>query len=121
MTGAKITRVESWVNLGIPDCIVGLDSRFHLIELKVAQPNGKVSISPHQVSFHTSHRDYPTWIFVQQDKGRKAKLLVYEGDQAVLLAKNGTALYGVLEQLYPWDWKEVEEHLREYRPVLDNV
>ena len=115
MTGAKITRVESWVNLGIPDCIVGLDNNFHLVELKVAQPNGKVKISPHQISFHSSHEGYPTWIFVQYDKGRKAKLFVYEGWQSVLLSKHGIALSAVLEQWYPWDWKEVEDHLTTFK------
>jgi hypothetical protein len=60
MTGAKITRVESWVNLGIPDCIVGLDNNFHLVELKVAQPNGKVKLSPHQILLAPSlEQKYP--------------------------------------------------------------
>ena len=106
-----MTRVESWVNLGIPDCILALYGKFHLVELKVAQPNGKVKISPHQVSFHTAHKGYPTWVFVQHDKGRKARLLVYEGWQSYSLAQFGILLPPAHEQTYPWDWQEVEDYL----------
>jgi len=115
MTKAKITRVESWVNLGIPDCIVGLGDRFHLIELKVAQVNGKVKISPHQVAFHTAHKGLPTWVFVQYDKGRKAKLMVYEGWQSYALAQYGVLLPPAHEQSYPWDWDEVQKYLTTFR------
>jgi hypothetical protein len=111
MTKAKITRVESWVNLGIPDCIVGLGNKFHLIELKVAQPNGKVKVSPHQVSFHSAHKGFPTWVFVQYDKARKARLMIYEGWQSYALAQQGILLAPALEQGYPWDWEKVEEYL----------
>jgi hypothetical protein len=115
MTKAKITRVESWVNLGIPDCIVGLANKFHLIELKVAAPNGKVKVSAHQVAFHSGHKGYPTWVFVQHEKGRKAKLFVYEGWQSYALAQYGILLPPVLEQSYPWDWEEVEKHLTAFK------
>jgi len=111
MTKAKITRVESWVNLGIPDCIVALDNKFHLIELKVAQTNGKVKVSPHQISFHVAHKGCPTWIFVQHEKARKARLFVYEGGQAYALAQYGILLPPALEQKYPWDWEDVQKYL----------
>jgi hypothetical protein len=115
MTGAKITRVESWVNFGIADCIVGLDNNFHLVELKVAQPNGKVKLSPHQISFHSNHKGYPTWVFVQYDKGRKARLMVYEGWQSYALAQSGILLAPSLEQKYPWDWESVKKHLTTFK------
>jgi hypothetical protein len=103
------------VNLGIPDCIVGLDDKFHLIELKVAQPNGKVKVSPHQVSFHSAHKGFPTWVFVQYDKGRKAKLLVYKGWQSYALAQYGIMLPPDHEQSYPWDWEKVEKYLTMFK------
>jgi len=115
MTKAKITRVESWVNLGIPDCIVALGGEFHMVELKVAQPNGKVKISPHQIAFHSGHKGYRTWIFVQYEKGRKAKLFVYEGWHGYALAKEGIILKASLEQNYPWDWEKVEKHLTNHK------
>jgi hypothetical protein len=112
MTKAKITRVESWVNLGIPDCIVALYGKFHLVELKVAQSNGKVAISPHQVAFHSAHKDYPVWLFVQYDKGRKAKLMIYPAWQSYDVAKFGILAKPAHEQSYPWDWQEVEDYLQ---------
>ena len=111
MTQAKITRVESWVNLGIPDCIMALYGKFHLVELKVASERGKVKISPHQIAFHTAHKECPTWIFVQYDKGRKARLLVYEGWHAYALASEGITLKPSFECGWPWDWIAVEDHL----------
>ena len=111
MKRTKITRVESWVNLGIPDCICALGDRFHLVELKVSSPKGKVNISPHQVAFHSAHKGFPTWVFVQHDKGRKARLFVYPGWQAYALAQYEILLPPALEQKYPWDWEEVEKYL----------
>ena len=118
MTRAKITRVESWVNLGIPDCIVAFGGRFHLVELKVADEKGRVKISPHQISFHSAHKDYPVWLFVQHEKGRRARLLIYPAWQSYEVAKLGILLRPMLEQGYPWDWEEVEKFLQKR---LDNV
>ena len=112
MTNAKITRVESWVNLGIPDCIVALYGRIHLIELKVAQDNGKVKISPHQIAFHSAHKDCPVWLFVQHEKGRRARLFIYPAWQSYEVAKVGVLLRPMLEQGYPWDWQDVEHFLQ---------
>jgi hypothetical protein len=118
MTGSKITRVESWVNLGIPDCIVALNDAFHLVELKVADAKGKVKVSPHQVAFHSRHKGCPVWLFVQYDKGRKSKLLIYPAWQSYEVAKMGIFVPPVLEQSYPWDWEGVETFLKK---ALDKV
>lgn len=115
MTRSKITRVESWVNLGIPDCIIAIENRFHLVELKVAQPNGRVRISPHQIAFHNAHKGCPTWIFVQYNKGRKIHLLVYEGWKAYTLVDLGILLPPDHEQKYPLDWNKVEKHLTTFK------
>jgi hypothetical protein len=115
MTRAKITRVESWVNLGIPDCIVALGGEFHLVELKVADIKGKVKVSPHQIAFHSAHKGYPVWLFVQYDKGRNARLFVYPAWRSFDVAQFGILAQPVLEQKYPWDWKKVEDYLTTFR------
>lgn len=82
-----------------------------MLELKVAAPSGRVAISPHQVAFHTSHKDYPTWVLVQHGKGRTVKVLGYRGSQIIDLANKGTALPPTFEATYPIDWETIEELL----------
>jgi photosystem II stability/assembly factor-like uncharacterized protein len=113
MTRAKITRVESWVNLGIPDCIVGLGNKFHLIELKVADDKGKVRISPHQVAFHAGHEGYPTWLLVQRGKGRTAGALLYSGAQVREVLAHGVNAAPRFETNNPMNWREIEDFLLE--------
>ena len=47
------TRIETYINLGVPDCLSYNDlCGFFMIELKVSSTN-KVRFSPHQILFHT--------------------------------------------------------------------
>ena len=47
------TRLETFINLGVPDCLSYNDlCGFFMIELKVCKSN-KVRFSPHQILFHT--------------------------------------------------------------------
>jgi len=47
------TRLETFINLGVPDCLSYNDlCGFFMIELKVSTTN-KVRFSPHQILFHT--------------------------------------------------------------------
>lgn len=94
-----ITRIESRVGLGIPDCLVALgplQARFVMVELKVVKKGRKVAISPHQVAFHMKHSDMrcPTFILVEYHPpgtvtAKKADMLLYEGKQAADLAMVG--------------------------------
>ena len=87
---AHITRIESRVNLGIPDCLIALNkTRFVMVELKVVKRGKKVALSPHQVAFHLKHASLgcPTYILVQYHpagttSALKAELLLYDGSQA---------------------------------------
>jgi hypothetical protein len=87
-----ITRIESRVNLGIPDCLVALKGQglFVMIELKVVKRGRKINLSPHQVAFHAKHADLgaPTFILVQYHppgttSALKAELLLYHGRQVI--------------------------------------
>ena len=47
------TRIETYINLGVPDCLSYNDlCGFFMIELKVSKSN-KIRFSPHQILFHT--------------------------------------------------------------------
>lgn len=92
LPNSHITRLESRVGLGVPDCLVALgpqQPKFVMIELKVVKSGRKVNISPHQVAFHLKHSDMrcPTFILVQYHppgtaSSRNAELRLYRGDQA---------------------------------------
>jgi hypothetical protein len=105
-----LTRVESWVNLGIPDCIVALDNRFFLVELKVVRKGNKVVIRPHQVAFHTMHGLYPCFILVEVGIGRAKELKLYHARQAMELADQGLKITPA--GVFPGnDWGGVESFL----------
>ena len=96
LPNSHITRLESRVGLGIPDCLVALGpqhpQRFVMVELKVVKGK-KLAISPHQVAFHLKHSSLkvPTFILVQYHppgtaSSRNAELRLYRGEQAGELA-----------------------------------
>lgn len=99
------------MNQGIPDCLIAIDGRFVMLELKVAQPSGRVTLSPHQIAFHTSHKDYPTFVLVQSGKGRTAKASLYRGASVIDLSQVGVMAPAHRETTYPFDWKKIEEGL----------
>lgn len=97
LPAAYITRIESRVNLGIPDCLVALEetAKFVMVELKVVSRGRKVSVSPHQVSFHLKHASLrcPTFFLVQYIPPKSpAMLLLFGGHQAEGLLKKGVDL-----------------------------
>jgi len=100
LPGAFLTRLESRVGLGIPDCLVALgprpEGRFVMVELKVVTRGKKVALSPHQVAFHLKHASLncPTFILVEyRPPGtrsvKKAELLLYGGNQAEAVLMHG--------------------------------
>lgn len=99
------------MNLGIPDCLVGISKRFVLVELKVAKTSGKVELSPHQIAFHTSHQDYPTFVLVQSGRGKASKVQLYRGQSVMELSRLGVMIPAYRETTYPFDWKIIEEGL----------
>ena len=93
-----ITRIESRINLGIPDCFIalGISREFVPVELKVVNRGKKVRLSPHQIAFHHRHAEkgFRTFLLVLHVPfGRSAtkdgELLLYGGEQVMELAKGG--------------------------------
>jgi hypothetical protein len=96
-----MTRIESRVNLGIPDVLIAFKnpSKFVMLELKVVKRGRQVALSPHQVSFHMAHADLkcPTFILVQYHPPgttslRAAEFMLYRGSQAADLLRDGIDL-----------------------------
>ncbi len=96
LLNCRITRLESRVGLGIPDCLIAFPGKWVMVELKVVKRGRKVALSPHQVAFHLAHAQMrvPTFILVQYfppgvTVGSKSELLLYEGKQAEQLLHQG--------------------------------
>lgn len=98
LENCHISRIESRVNLGIPDCLVALypEGIIVPVELKVVRRGRQIALSPHQVAFHVKHSSMrvPTFILVEYHppgttSARKAELLLFKGDQAVELINMG--------------------------------
>ena len=116
-----ITRIESRVNLGIPDCLIALQSlgKFVMVELKVVKKGLKVNLSPHQIAFHLKHAELkcPTFVLVEyhpalSKKAAGNELLLYSGAQAAEVFEKGVTV----EPLHRWvlprvDWSDVCERL----------
>lgn len=117
---SHITRIESRVNLGIPDCLVAFKGLglFVMIELKVVKRGRKINLSPHQVAFHAKHADLgaPTFILVQYHppgttSALKAELLLYRGRQVLDLHHLGIDA----EPVERWPLSHVLWHMLRHR------
>ena len=120
LPNCHFTRIESRVNLGIPDVLLAFPhGEFVMVELKVVKRGRKVNLSPHQVAFHIKHSDLrcPTYFLVQyQPPGTthasKSELLLFAGEQAIDLASRGIDTPAMAR--WPWtgvSWAELRNHL----------
>jgi hypothetical protein len=88
----RLMRIESWVNLGIPD-VLGVSPRgvYFTAELKVTQSN-KISLSPHQIAYHEERADAPAFILAQvlrPSTPRKFTMHLYHASQVESLVVQG--------------------------------
>ena len=107
-----ITRIESRVNLGIPDCFIALkqSGEFVPVELKVVKHGRKVRLSPHQIAFHHRHAEqgFRTFILVLfvpfgKPASKEGVLLLYSGAQVMDLVKAGVDT----QPIAAWHYGEV--------------
>ena len=96
LSDCLITRIESRVNLGIPDCFLAFrNGEFIPLELKVVKHGRKVRLSPHQVAYHLRHAQNGnrTFILVEYKPPRTIKeeprLMLFRGSQALELLQSG--------------------------------
>ena len=75
--GYLVSRLESYVTPGFPDCLVfHKDTGFFTLELKVIQSNNKLKISPFQYAWNSLHSSLgaPVFILATALDGRYVKL-----------------------------------------------
>ena len=99
----RLTRLESWASLGVPDLVVCSElGKFYFVELKTTK-GFAVRLSPHQVSWMTQHKHAPTYIFVHT---KNADIFVYNGEQAIELVDRGLLLEPQFKFSNPVNWQE---------------
>ena len=72
-----VSRLESYVTPGFPDCLIFHNvTGFFTIELKIAQPNNTIHLSPFQIAWNMKHAmaGSPVYILVGGLKGNRVKL-----------------------------------------------
>ena len=88
------TRIENTSVFGTPDLLgYNASSRFFTVELKIANGN-KVSLSPHQISFHILH---PKNAFILVKT--KADCHLYSGSQVRELFEKGLSVKPIVRGL----------------------
>ena len=100
------TRLESWSSFGTPDLLGYHDScGFFMCELKMAHGK-KISFSPHQILFHTTHTNR-NFILVQQSPNAGPSSIKLYGSSAIqgLLADAREA-----PALAANDWQHIERN-----------
>ena len=72
-----VSRLESYVTPGFPDCLIyHRDTGFFTIELKIAQPNNRITLSPFQIAWNMKHAmlGAPSYILVSLAQRGEVKL-----------------------------------------------
>jgi len=96
LTNCYIERLENRVNLGVPDMLIGLNSRFVMVELKVVVRGMKVGLRPHQIAFMTRHAaaGRPCFVLVKKEGTLlvPSTISLYHGKDAIELAEQGLRL-----------------------------
>ena len=83
------TRIENTSSLGTPDALCYNTNHFYFtLEFKVSKRN-KVSLSPHQISFHVKH---PENSFILVKTPEACGLKLYEGKRILELVTSGLKL-----------------------------
>ena len=81
------TRLETFINLGVPDCLSYNDlCGFFMIELKVCKSN-KVRFSPHQILFHTQKSKRNFLLIHHTPPAVPSSIKLYESNQIINLIK----------------------------------
>jgi len=109
----KPTRIENAATPGVPD-VIFFDQKglFHFVELKFTNSN-KVNLSPHQVSWISTHSAGSVWVLVKKQPDRRTpkefEIFLFHGRDVVDLRMDG------LDKVEPayhghgadTDWREI--------------
>ena len=78
--GYLVSRLESYVTPGFPDCLIFHNvTGFFTIELKIAQANKKVLISPFQIGWNMRHAIAGSQSYILVNRPLRGKVKLFHG------------------------------------------
>jgi len=75
-----VSRLESYVTPGFPDCLIyHRDTGFFTIELKIAQPNNKIILSPFQIAWNMKHAMMGASSYILVSLAQRGEVKLFHG------------------------------------------
>ena len=84
-----VSRLESYVTPGFPDCLIyHRDTGFFTIELKIAQPNNTIHLSPFQIAWNMRHAIVGAQSYILVSLAQKGEVKLFHGCKTKDLGEN---------------------------------
>ena len=75
-----VSRLESYVTPGFPDCLIFHNvTGFFTIELKIAQPNNRISLSPFQIAWNMKHAMLGAPSYIPVSLAQRGEVKLFHG------------------------------------------
>ena len=75
-----VSRLESYVTPGFPDCLIyHKDTGFFTIELKIAQPNNRITLSPFQIAWNMKHAMMGSSSYILVSLAQRGEVKLFHG------------------------------------------
>ena len=75
-----VLRLESYVTPGFPDCLIFHNvTGFFTIELKIAQPNNRITLSPFQIAWNMRHAIAGAQSYILVSLAQRGEVKLFHG------------------------------------------
>ena len=75
-----VSRLESYVTPGFPDCLIFHNvTGFFTIELKIAQPNNRITLSPFQIAWNMRHAVAGAQSYILVSLAQRGEVKLFHG------------------------------------------
>ncbi len=75
-----VSRLESYVTPGFPDCLIFHNvTGFFTIELKIAQPNNRIILSPFQIAWNMKHAMMGSQSYILVSLAQRGEVKLFHG------------------------------------------
>ena len=75
-----VSRLESYVTPGFPDCLIFHNvTGFFTIELKIAQPNNRITLSPFQIAWNMKHAMMGSSSYILVSLAQRGEVKLFHG------------------------------------------